>query len=1179
MSYACSTLAGYGSIPYGAGSWVGTEYSSSLIPVFYPFDIFCLGPCASLLAATLYPEVLLSAGGQWAYDGATTSIHMWSDASVMYAPNSFEVWTRITDQFTMQWVIRFDALPVDFSGPAYVYLGAGSHQGYVVGLTFSEAGVAYVMDPATLGTETAIPGSAGVVYAGQTYVVKVVVSDSATYTYITEYSSYVATGHQLRFVSASFLASSCISFPYDLAWVRISGSGIGGSERAVGVHVLEYCASSSLLITDFPPIADAGPDQAASFCSIVQLDGYRSADPEGVALQYKWQLLDAPVGSGTMLSTLQGGTFPLPIPLGFTDKWYSTQISSLGVGDVMPGDVLVVAGIPYEIVALGSDLLHGDYIQVTARVIPDTLPTQACKVLRQVSVSNHTDVRASFYPDVAGFYKFALTVFDGNIWSTPSVTVVNVLTSTLPRGVTPDMRFMWEYLSDFWKVVDDKGRYAVVWSGLAQFCASELLNLWQYEYNKSLGDVQRTIQKRWLDFPLRYTPRKAPCVMRALYAPYDSNTLTATPVGVAGTSVTFYLPSAELVVVSFYLPAGAAALTVAEIARQLSVGLPGTFRVTLIPMSSTTYVVRVAASHTFSVIASTCPDFLVAPLRMEPQGSGGSILPGGVGFVTNVSLSGLGVKENDFFSWGGELFRILKLRTTYVPDDTIVLKDPMPTDSAYAWSIPSYFTYSDADFYGQLVSENDDVVVDVRGNAGEGGSMHLTVTGVSSEAPDVVAVSTSLVDAYLYATSAYTLTLLDVYRRTYVPISGLIVDVPLLQETLTSSPEENILRRNLDFFIEEHRSRKCVRFDTSVWVHEIAGELIPDAYPPSTLWSETTYVDNRPAIEANFGLPVKFSLENLSSLNANVDYLSIVRGLWYAYFNGPRLALLRTGAQILLGLPFAEEEGTIEEIRTDYSPNTGRLLVRDTQSLQIVRAYTFPRSLELEVNPLTGAAYKVGDRVTQFAPLVKGVELLDYVSDSTWLSDYAASGSASVLQRFFRFLVRVEQGAFNLSSLMFVKDFILRVKPTYTYPIFSVLFRTNEASVDVTDAVSLRAVFNIYDTPREAHNMAAMWDQPEDGRQSVTKIPPEGPIGSIYKNSYDHTQTGAGVDWAHDRTSPVDDVAATICTTFLIDTFPTEDALFVVGLPVYDAAAPGTPIYWSHAVALPAGTYCRDVVL
>lgn len=1178
MSNPCSTLPGWGSIQFGSAPWSGTVYSSTLLPTYPPFNVFCLGPCGSLLTVTLYPEVTVGPGDQWKYDSALDGLHLWSGATALTEELAvFEVQTGIPDQFSVEWTIQFNALPVDFdtAESRRVHIGAGSHQGYTFGLLFSQIGIAVAPCPDELPiAPTPIPGSAGIIEPG-TYVIKVVVSDSATYVYVTSYSQFVLYGHKLRFVLASVVtATECPSFLVDLAWMHVAG--VVGEEADLVVS--EFCVSDKLLITDFPPIADAGADQAAQFCSIVQLDGTGSKDPEGVGLLYQWRLLDAPPTSGFVLDGLLGETHPLPLPVGYTDKWYSTQLADLVAGDIVPGDTLVVGGDPYTILALGDDSLYGDYIQVTAPIIPDSLPTQAGKVLRQFGISNPTTAKPTFYPDIAGFYKFDLVVFDGAIWSSPSITVVNVVTSMQPRGLVPDMKFIWEYLSDFWKLVDDKGRYAIVWSGLAQFCASELLTLWQYEYNKSLRDIQRTFQRRWLAYPLRYKPRKTVTTLRTLFTPYDS--LAFAPSGsFAGTSVTFYAPTGTTYTAKFYHPTGVTTLSAEDVAAQIRQVLPSTFIVSTIDSNSSQTLVRVVATHPFSVIAADAPYFHVASLTSTLGGASGNIVCGETAYKVNMSLSGMGIVENDFLEIDGSLYRIVKLQSSsggYV-EDTIIVKDPLPSTVSEYWSIPCYFRMAEADFWDQLIATGDDAVLDVRGALG-GSYYKAYVLATAEYDHTVVAVDLAGLDLFLTSPAFYAIDLFAVYRRHYLPLDELIVDVPFLQETLTDSEEKHVLHRNIDYVIDQYRGHKCIKFDERIWVHEVDGVLVADAYPPTSLWAEVTYLDNRPAIEANFGLPVGFTLEQLAQLDAGVDYLSAVRGLWYSYFNGPRVQLLRQGAQILLGLPFAEEEGTIEEIRTDYSPTTSRLLVRDSLSTQVVRSYTYPQSLGLEINPSTGAMYQVGDKVKQFASLVKGVELVDYVSDQTWIDDYASGGGAPYLQRFFRFLLRVDHGAFNLAALLFVKEFILKVKPTYTYPIFSVLADVSSTSIDVTDEFALSAVFKIFDSPMSDHNMAKMWDQPEDGYASVTKVPMVGPMGSLWKNSYDCSQTGVGVDWGHDTAIPMEASECTMTTAFA-GGLPTMDLVFAWDLTVYDPADPGTPITWAYDTVLPAGTYCRDKTL
>jgi hypothetical protein len=327
----------------------------------------------------------------------------------------------------------------------------------------------------------------------------------------------------------------------------------------------------------------------------------------------------------------------------------------------------------------------------------------------------------------------------------------------------------------------------------------------------------------------------------------------------------------------------------------------------------------------------------------------------------------------------------------------------------------------------------------------------------------------------------------------------------------------------MDFYIEKFRGQNSIRFDTRVWATQQAnGAFTADIYTPPTLWAEVTYLDNRPTIEANFGIPVNFALDDLAQLPKTVDYLSAVQGLWYAYFQGPRVGLLRAGAQILLGLPFAEAAGKIVELRTDFSPNTGRMLIQDLAATGTVRSYRFPVGLKIDTNPATGKPYALGDTVEQFAPLVAGVELVDYVSDQTWLSTYAAEGEASALQRFFRFLVRVDYGAFHLAACMFARDFILKVKPSYTYPIFAVLFKADDTSIDITDSVEVIAHFSVFDTPCTA-NVACMWDQPEDGHQSCPLATDPRPQRSLWKNYYDcgYGAIMGTVDWGHDRINGV----------------------------------------------------------
>jgi hypothetical protein len=314
------------------------------------------------------------------------------------------------------------------------------------------------------------------------------------------------------------------------------------------------------------------------------------------------------------------------------------------------------------------------------------------------------------------------------------------------------------------------------------------------------------------------------------------------------------------------------------------------------------------------------------------------------------------------------------------------------------------------------------------------------------------------------------------------------VDVPVLQELIEVVDDQAVLRRNVDFFIETFRGQNAIRFVSgqnggpSVW---------EDSRPPLRLWAEYTYLDNRPTIEANFGIPVGLTVDQLEDLPNNIDYLSAVRGLWYAFFNGPTMRNLRVGMQILLGLPFAEEAGTIEEVRTDFSPTSGRILVRDQTNPEIVRSYQFPKSLSLEVSPDTGERYAVGDAVAQFSPLVEGAEVIDYLSQPNWYEGLLNQGVFYEVEKFHKFLVRIDDAAFSLNTLLFVRNFILKIKPTYTFPLFIVQRKVKETEVSTTDQVQYSGSLLLFDSPCEAMIGAAyMFDEPRAG-------------GGGWRNAYD----------------------------------------------------------------------------
>lgn len=1060
------------------------------------FDIYCFFDSAASMGGILTdPSVTVTNVSAFSIDPTTSDLVALSGGA---APNADEavifIDAAVPATWTLQVIVRADTLPVDFSNLVneHLYFGAVDHTGPAAGLFLSSVGLAYAPlvnvvagDLKLVGPFQPIPGTADLFKNGVSYTFRIAtdVHTRSTYIFATPTEDVPFVGHHLVAVLPAVLTEETVS-PALFATIT-DGTTLavrGTATRGVAASFDQVCLATGLVIPNLPPRADAGRDQAVRSCTVGVLDGSSSFDPEGSDLLYSWRIVDAPGPSTYVVEGADGFTVPMVSPTGFSDKLYSAELGvAASMDSLAHGDVLTVSGKSYTVVATGVDG-HGFYVQFAAQVVPDNLVNATIKLIRKRALANADTSHPSFYPDVPGIYRFDLTVSDGQYLSVPSVTIVNVLDSQVPRGCVPDFSFLWSYISDFWNLVEDRERIQVFWEGLAQVTASELLNLWQVDYSKSLRDIQRQFQRKWLHYDLRL-PEPLPelTVFRNVRGGIRSSAIASAGIsGVQGTQLVVTSPMHDPLTIVFQLanPYFAADLKALLMAKLLEASTA--YSVTLLTNSAGVGALRVNAPFPFTIgVGTTLPIFTVGATNASPGGTAGTRLGARV-FNTGASLLGMDVQPNDVLVLGTEGYLIT--RVVDDPLDTerfqrVVVQSDMPIVTSATWSIPGHVTSKLLDFYNGQVSANDDVWLEVVNKATNEIALGRVIgAGASVDMPTRFAANLTAVDAYLAAPDQFDVFLAYVVRRTRIPIGELVVGLPQLQENIAEKDDGAVLRCNVDFQIEKSRGANAVRFQAGN--QGDAGDVWEGLSPPDRLWAETTYLDNSPTIEANFGVPAELTVEQLAEIGTDTDYLSAVRGLWYTLINGPTLFNLRAGTQILLGLPFAEEAGVIIEIRTDFSPTQGRILMQDTADATTVRSYSFPSSLTLETNPATGAAYAEGDTVKQFAPLVSGAEVIDYVKDPKWFQGILQQGVFFEVEKFHRFLVRVDSAAFNLSALLFVQNFILRVKPTYVRPSFVVRVAIGDTEVETTDVVTMKGRLILNDGACfPAHNSATMFDQ------------------------------------------------------------------------------------------------------
>lgn len=1090
---------------YGAGSWGGVPWGGAeQFLEETECDLFLFETCDSMpsILTTIYVEATAAdVSAQFVLiptpvcdleilsgDSVDLTFPITAAYITVFPP------AGIDSQYTLELTITLEDLPNDFTDIVnrHVVFGVTDSAGPCAAFFLSKKGVAYagaihhVPPSPAVGalvldsTFQEIPATSNLTTLGETMTFRVAVSDvvGAVYFFATKTVDLPFIGHQLIAVLPIIDAADLSTIPAD---DRAYISACGNSAQPSAISLDRWCLSSAFSVPNIAPIANAGVDQAIRACSIVLLDGSASFDPEGAPLLYSWRLIDGPPDSSFLFLGNDGISY-LDAPFdGFTQKFYSQQLADLALVDpIQPGDVLVVAGLPHSIAFTSVDG-NGYYASLTIRDLVSGLGAAPFRVVRQRGLTGADTVKPTFYADVAGYYKFDLVVFDGSLFSAPSITVVNVLESVLPRNCTPSGAFMFNYLSDFWNLLEDSNKFEEVWGAISQVVSTELYTLWQHEYSKSLRDIQRTMTRRWLHYDLLLAePLPELTSVRALWSGIESIDipLVGNP-GIPGTSLVLNTTISSQIVID---------IGFAQTAEQLQLELTNRFQeidsrftVTILANKpGTAKRVRIDTSIPCTVDdSSTIPVFTLGEKNTQISGVAGAA-NGTSAYVTQKSLSGLGIKEDDLLVLDGVGYRIVRvvdggpLDPDQYPFQRVTLKDPLPVPASTSWKITSTVKSELLNFYGGLVSDQDDVFFEVEGETGIE-LVQVKAFGAIQALPGVLAIDADFLGAALVL--GQPVRLAKVIRRTYFPVSPLITDIPTLTEMIVSVDDTAVIRRNVDYFLETYRNTPCLRF-----VSGIGGgpDIWEQQVPPSRLWAEYTYVDNRPTIEANFGLAAGLTLDQFESLPETVDYLSAVQGLWYAYFNGPKPDKIRIGAQIFLGLPFSEVAGTIIELRQNFSPTRGRILIQDAVTTEIIRAYTYPGSLGLEINPTTGIQYAAGDTVAAFAPLVSGVEVVDFITDPRWFQGLVAQGVFTEVQKYHTYLVRVDSAAFTLEALSLVRDFTLTIKPTYTYPIFVVSLTPERLDVGVEDTITYSGTLILNDGVCGLHG-APMFDDARSG--------------------------------------------------------------------------------------------------
>jgi len=94
---------------------------------------------------------------------------------------------------------------------------------------------------------------------------------------------------------------------------------------------------------------------------------------------------------------------------------------------------------------------------------------------------------------------FVLGTSSGGRFLASQLSVQEVVYSPVYDTPVPTT-VLWNLLPDFYRLMDDRDVIESMWTGLALVVSSDLLNLWQVDYAKSLRDVPVYSQRKWTKF-------------------------------------------------------------------------------------------------------------------------------------------------------------------------------------------------------------------------------------------------------------------------------------------------------------------------------------------------------------------------------------------------------------------------------------------------------------------------------------------------------------------------------------------------------------------------------------------------------------------------------------------------------------------------------------------------------
>jgi hypothetical protein len=174
-----------------------------------------------------------------------------------------------------------------------------------------------------------------------------------------------------------------------------------------------------------------------------------------------------------------------------------------------------------------------------------------------------------------------------------------------------------------------------------------------------------------------------------------------------------------------------------------------------------------------------------------------------------------------------------------------------------------------------------------------------------------------------------------------------IAEIPTMQNKIRDDNAPTILASGVDYSFD--RVTQTISFKSE---------------QATSLWARRTFVDQETPWN-NYGFLMDIYQPNTQG------YSNVLKGLWFAFWNGPRPELIKRGLYLLFGLPVSPFAGTISSV----TPNS----ISITSVTGQISEFVIPPGLL--------AIVTVGQEVDQFQPLTDGINVFDKINRAGFIEN------------------------------------------------------------------------------------------------------------------------------------------------------------------------------------------------